>query len=153
MGFVVAVVSRHSECDMSKKPNRVVYRDSKTGKLVSKQKWKNSKAQGGTRYKRQVIKKQKEFKWSVRYHVSGARKKRNKFFGEMVFTTSKEINQKEANKISAQLIRGERVKDVQFKVFNYDHRTSDYTRHVDDFDDLPDFEFLVEDDNDSYLSD
>lgn len=37
-----------------KKKTRVVYRDSKTGHLVSKAKWKRSKSHGGTRYKRRI---------------------------------------------------------------------------------------------------
>lgn len=45
---------------MAKKKNkkRFVYRDSLTGKLVSKAKWKRSKSHGGTRYTRQSVKKQ-----------------------------------------------------------------------------------------------
>lgn len=40
----------------NKKKTRTVYRDSKTGKRVSKEKWKRSKAHGGTRYKRRIEK-------------------------------------------------------------------------------------------------
>jgi hypothetical protein len=36
------------------------YRDTKTGRWVSKSTWKRSKAQGGTRYKREIPKKRKE---------------------------------------------------------------------------------------------
>lgn len=40
----------------NKKKTRTVYRDSKTGKRVSKAKWMRSKAHGGTRYKRRIEK-------------------------------------------------------------------------------------------------
>jgi hypothetical protein len=41
----------------SKKTHRsVVYRDKKTGRLVSQSTWKRSKARGGTRYVRQTVK-------------------------------------------------------------------------------------------------
>jgi len=36
------------------------YRDKKTGRFVSAAKWKRSKAQGGTRYKRERAKKKKK---------------------------------------------------------------------------------------------
>lgn len=41
------------------------YRDSKTGRLVSKAKWKRSKAQGGKRYKRETVKPRKPRKKQI----------------------------------------------------------------------------------------
>ncbi len=128
------------------------YRDSKTGHFVSKEKWKRSKAQGGTRYVREYQRKQKAIssKWMVRYHVPASKKKKNEFNGEILFTVNRNITEDEANKIAAAMFRGESQDGVTFEGFKYDHGINSRSISIDDFDDLPDYEFLVYDDDDSY---
>lgn len=94
--------------------------------------------------------------WYVQYQVSGTGGKQGRikrdFHGELIFSTKKKITPKQATKTAAQILKGETPKGVDFKHFSYHHGKVSRQRIIDDIDDMPDFDFLVHDNDSSYVS-
>jgi len=139
------------------------YRDTKTGKLVSESTWKRSRAKGGKRYKRErspsrrksSAKKKSEKKvWRLRYKIP-AKKGRNgwkEFNGELIFSTSSSVTEKQARKIAKRMFQGEKPKGTEFQSFTHGRNGDYFDRRTDDFDDLLDYDFVYYgDDEDSYV--
>ena len=119
-----------------KKPTR--YRDTLTGRLVKKTTWKRSKSQGGTRYKREYVKKKvkdlvlespdisfnpAEFAepivpfsqtYFVHYHMNeqkdkNGHTKRNSVDSEVIFTSDKPLTDEEQKDIARKILSSEIV--------------------------------------------
>jgi hypothetical protein len=131
----------------SKKQTTSKYRNNakrKTGKVSRKSSSKSKRRTG--------IRKKKTQKWYVRYFIKDESKRKRDFEGELIFETTRKLTTKQANQIANKLFQGKTPKQVSFIGFEY--LSPGKAKTISDIDDLPDYDFLMADDEDSdnYIS-